>query len=746
MSIGVKPVSILFKKGLNGITGLNYDLAELRSNGVGKSTIMDATFYALYGETIRNIKTSGIKNYVTNKGGLVELDFSVNDTNYRIERTVAPHTIKFYENGEEKTKSTLAENNKHIFDIINCSTDLAKNSIFTSINDTIPFMAQDAKLKRKFSEGILNISFISEILKSLREEYNLIQKEYDKKFAELEAAKNNLKNYEEEIVLWTNNRNSELKKIEESIAAFESKIEADKAKLSQIDEDTETKKHSDILLKIENVEKQLEKRRNDAQYEYDTSNANIGKLQVAANSYKPKNDLASINLQIEKLTKSLEEYPVNETVEDSQKILDEYTKYFNSHREVHERNINALNQEVTNLTVEYRSNKNDILKYEDEIKRLASLSGTCPTCLHSLEGSDADHINIHIDDLNKKIDKLNCSDIEKKIKECMAEISNQKSLIKKLDDDKKTKEDEFKAKEANRRAVAKINSEINTYKTQISNDEARTKIYENYLSQLEEEKASFKKNGEALDKLKPVWEEFLTKKNKAKENYNSFISNLEHNKTINGNIKSYNINIEQLKSRKTAKESEECRFIALKTKVTNEIEILSKKIEELDIELKAGEILKGVFSEEGAKTYITKKIIDILNRRIAYYIQKYQFKIKIVLDEFFEDKIFNQKGEECSYFNFSGAERKSIDLAILFAFIDLRKIQGDVNINTLFFDEILDSSMDKTGIQITLDILKERVDNYGEAIYVISHRKESLSNFDGEIIELEKRNGITTRK
>jgi DNA repair exonuclease SbcCD ATPase subunit len=508
----------------------------------------------------------------------------------------------------------------------------------------------------------------------------------------------------------------------------------------------ETKKHTDILTKIDSVEKELEKHRNSAQYEYDKANGNINKIEVTARSYKPKDNLKEINDKISELTKSLEEYPVNETVEESQHILDEYIKYISSHKEIHEKNINALTQEVNNLTVELRSNKSDILKYEDEIKRLASLTGTCPTCLHSLEGSDGEHINIHIDDLNKKIDKLKSINLESKIQECKYEISNQKVFINKLDDGRKLKEDEFKAKESNRRAVAKINSDINTYKTQISNDEARAKIYENYISQLNDEKESLKKSGEVLEKLKPIWKEFLNKKTNAKDNYNTFLQKLENNKKIGLNIKNYNLNIEQYKSRKFSKETEECRFITLKNNVNSEIEVLTKRICELDIELKAGEILKGVFSEEGAKTYITKKIIDILNRRISYYIQKYQFKIKIVLDEFFEDKIFNQKGEECSYFNFSGAERKSIDLAILFAFIDLRKIQGDVNINTLFFDEILDSSMDKTGIQITLDILKERVDNYGEAIYVISHRKESLSNFDGEIIELEKRNGITTRK
>jgi ABC-type lipoprotein export system ATPase subunit len=62
------------------------------------------------------------------------------------------------------------------------------------------------------------------------------------------------------------------------------------------------------------------------------------------------------------------------------------------------------------------------------------------------------------------------------------------------------------------------------------------------------------------------------------------------------------------------------------------------------------------------------------------------------------------------------------------------------------FDELFDSSLDEKGIELVLDILKERVDNYNEAIYIISHRKESKKYcIGGEIVYLEKKNGITTR-
>ena len=88
---------------------------------------------------------------------------------------------------------------------------------------------------------------------------------------------------------------------------------------------------------------------------------------------------------------------------------------------------------------------------------------------------------------------------------------------------------------------------------------------------------------------------------------------------------------------------------------------------------------------------------------------------------------------------------KNIDLAILFTFMDMRRLQGDVAYNIVIFDELLDSSLDEKGVELVLSLLNERVETYKENIYIISHRKESAKASTGEVITLQKQNGITTR-
>ena len=174
------------------------------------------------------------------------------------------------------------------------------------------------------------------------------------------------------------------------------------------------------------------------------------------------------------------------------------------------------------------------------------------------------------------------------------------------------------------------------------------------------------------------------------------------------------------------------------TEIQKDIDIVKRCINELDI-------VKFVVSEEGVRSYIVKMILQLLNGKLAYYLKKMDANCMCVFNEYFEEQIIDEKGKICSYHNFSGAERKNIDLACLFAFMDIRRLQGDVAFNFSIYDELLDSSLDEAGIELVLDILRERVDKYNECVMVISHRKESTAFATNDIIFLQKHNGITTR-
>jgi len=181
--------------------------------------------------------------------------------------------------------------------------------------------------------------------------------------------------------------------------------------------------------------------------------------------------------------------------------------------------------------------------------------------------------------------------------------------------------------------------------------------------------------------------------------------------------------------------------------ISNKLKLktLQENVNKLKLTNNLLDTVKFIVSEEGVKSYIVNKILEVFNNKLMQYLKKMNANSYCVFNEYFEEEIINEKGKICSYFNFSGAERKDIDLACLFAFMDMRRLQGDITYNLSIYDELFDSSLDEKGIDQVTNILKERVEKYNECVIIISHRKESIKAVTNNIIFLEKKSGQTKR-
>ena len=182
LSVGDEVVSVDFNKGLHVITGINYDKPD-RRNAIGKSTIADAIYFAIFGETLRDIKKDLIPNNMTSGKTHIELDFEVKTpagTNqYKIVRELGPSKVYIYKNDKDKTRDSISNTNKYICDVTSASPSIFKNCIIMTVNNAIPFMAKNKVEKRKFIEDIFGMEVFSQMLSTLRAEYNEIKKEYD---------------------------------------------------------------------------------------------------------------------------------------------------------------------------------------------------------------------------------------------------------------------------------------------------------------------------------------------------------------------------------------------------------------------------------------------------------------------------------------------------------------------------------------------------------------------------------------
>src|SRR5210317_1189398 len=98
MSVGNVTQGVRFDEaGLTLVLGNNVDLGGDGSrNGTGKTTIINALSYALYGNALTNIRKDNLINKTNNKGMLVTVDFEKDGVEYRIERGRKPNIFKFY--------------------------------------------------------------------------------------------------------------------------------------------------------------------------------------------------------------------------------------------------------------------------------------------------------------------------------------------------------------------------------------------------------------------------------------------------------------------------------------------------------------------------------------------------------------------------------------------------------------------------------------------------------------------------
>lgn len=157
------------------------------------------------------------------------------------------------------------------------------------------------------------------------------------------------------------------------------------------------------------------------------------------------------------------------------------------------------------------------------------------------------------------------------------------------------------------------------------------------------------------------------------------------------------------------------------------------------------ETCKFIIGDDGVKSSIVKRLLNMLNTAIQVYITKLGMTMKCKFDEYFEERITNDKGDLISYWNLSGGERRTVDIACAWAFKDIKRKVSGVRSNVEFLDEILDSALDEVGLDKLIETLKERIDNQGLSCYAISHRKETEKHIDGEVVYLVKEKRITKR-
>jgi len=249
MSVGAQTQAVNFDNvNLTLVLGHNLDMGGDGSrNGTGKTTIINALSYALYGEALTNIRRDNLINKTNGKNMIVTVDFEIKGIDYRIERARRPNTLKLFINGTEKEdqeqQGDSRETQKEIEKIIGFPHLMFKHLIALNTY-TEPFLGMKANDQRAMIEQLLGITELSEkaeVLKELVKDSRDKIKEEEIKINATEASNKRIEKNIQEITMrgkaWHKTHTDKLENMADSIST-----------LMEMDIDVEIRRHKDNSL------------------------------------------------------------------------------------------------------------------------------------------------------------------------------------------------------------------------------------------------------------------------------------------------------------------------------------------------------------------------------------------------------------------------------------------------------------------------------------------------------------------
>ncbi len=133
------------------------------SNGAGKSTVLDALTFSLFGKPFRKINKPMLVNSINEKGCIVEVEFGIGKTNFKIVRGIKPNIFEIYQNGEMLDQSsTIVDYQKQLEqNILKMNYKSFTQIVVLGSSTFIPFMKMPVASRREIIEDILDIQIFS---------------------------------------------------------------------------------------------------------------------------------------------------------------------------------------------------------------------------------------------------------------------------------------------------------------------------------------------------------------------------------------------------------------------------------------------------------------------------------------------------------------------------------------------------------------------------------------------------------
>jgi DNA repair exonuclease SbcCD ATPase subunit len=675
------------------VIGKDLDNPAMR-NGVGKTALMEALVYGLFGKSLSNISQDRLINNINKKGLLVEVVFEKDNTFYKVQRVRKGKTGSFVKvfkyldgnidgEGEEISKDSIHNTNSLIEKILGISYELFIRIVVFSANSKSFFELPISPSSGKQTEGnqtniieemfgLVELSRRGENLKELIKENNALLKAEKREIEFLEESKQNnekkLDETKQKIKEWEVNHKQQLAEYKQKADTWK-KQEEEKVEL-------QLNKRKQWQLDLDKTISELKASTKQADIEH---KKRISKIEADLKGWdrQQNNTIAKFKDKISQIDKAAIEHDLEnlDKISVLEKEIDEISEKI---RKINDRQV-LLDKEL-----------------EDDEKKLASFEEcTCPTCHQKYEEAKQ-----QIPELTAKIEKIVAGkkQIEGILENLKTDSTNKLKEVISLKENLKVKDLDEKLKIYNNlqlieEKIKNLEQQVNPYKEALEQEK-------NWKNNVESEIESLKKQQNPF-----MFDYVIPEINPFTQSYEDKVNEINPFKQVYEELSSAMVlNIDYTKINDLKKLLDHQNFL---------YKLLTKKT-----------------------SFVRKVMLDshipYLNEKIAEYLDSLNMVHTVRFKHDLTTEI-KKYSSELDYGNMSSGQQARINIALNLAFRDiLQKMYGTIDL--MILDEILDRGLDSIGVEAAARMIKQKAKDEKATMFIITHRSELDSMFDKKLL------------
>jgi len=375
------------------------------TNGVGKSTILDAVTFGLYGKPFRNIRKPQLVNSINAKGLIVEVYFKIKNDSFLVRRGIKPNIFEIFKNGEMVNQSSTVKDYQTYLEetVLKLSHRSFGQIVILGSASFVPFMQLPAQARREVIEDLLDIQVFTTM--------NILLKErISENKVSLVEGKFKVENLADKIALIEENIES-IKKIRQTAVCELNDKKS--GYLSVVEEESSIKEN--ILSNIDRLSKTIEDDEKNTKSLLDT-NSVLSKLQSKRKSLIKESSFYSNNDNCPSCKQEItEDFKTNILHEKSCKVSE----------------IDNAIAECESMVEKYTKRKSEIDEVKSEVVQLTrDASASTSTINFNLQLIES--IDIELEKANVSIKEIDASSVNA----LKNELENETHYLKSLTEDR----------------------------------------------------------------------------------------------------------------------------------------------------------------------------------------------------------------------------------------------------------------------------------------------------------------------